>query len=223
MADYFLDLSFQVKWPEPAMKFACDLADAWDKVVCGDAAEVTPDIVEIVRRLGAEEDGSTQGAHFSIDEQGLWIHTDESASPEVIVPLLQETMKKFDIHEAVGFEWSNSCSKPRLDAYGGGAVVFTKDEASWTNTGRWMEEQLKDMGWHISLQTPAVRLAKTNGAQIRYRPDDQKWLVLDQSGIQLWGEDFDSAEAAARTYCERTGLADQARAFFAAPEETKPA
>lgn len=45
------------------------------------------------------------------------------------------------LNETVGFEWADTCSKPRLDAFGGGAMFVTATEIRGMHTSRWLAEQ----------------------------------------------------------------------------------
>jgi hypothetical protein len=42
----------------------------------------------------------------------------------------------------VTFEWSHDCSKPRVDAYGGGAAFITAKEIKTMSTSAWLNEQI---------------------------------------------------------------------------------
>jgi hypothetical protein len=42
----------------------------------------------------------------------------------------------------VTFEWSHDCSKPRADAYGGGAALITAKNIKTMNTSDWLQEQI---------------------------------------------------------------------------------
>jgi len=42
----------------------------------------------------------------------------------------------------VTFEWSHDCSKPRVDAYGGGAAVITAQEIKTMSTAAWLNQQI---------------------------------------------------------------------------------
>ena len=39
-------------------------------------------------------------------------------------------------------EWSNDCSKPRVDAFGGGAAFITARKIKSINTGEWLHRQI---------------------------------------------------------------------------------
>jgi len=45
-----------------------------------------------------------------------------------LLEFVQHLLDKFGIEESVGFEWAHTCSKPCLDAYGGGAAIITATE-----------------------------------------------------------------------------------------------
>jgi hypothetical protein len=40
----------------------------------------------------------------------------------------------------VTFEWSHDCSKPRVDAYGGGAAIITAKRIKTMSTCEWLRK-----------------------------------------------------------------------------------
>jgi len=74
------------------------------------------------------------------------VHTDESARLENLAAFVELILEKFELDGPLGVEWSNHCSRPRLDAYGGGAFVACRGkETRWLNTNQWMSEVALDM------------------------------------------------------------------------------
>jgi len=71
----------------------------------------------------------------------LWITSDECACIDQICARLQNIMRHFDIDGKWGFAWAQHCSKPRLDAYGGGACTVSQTESEWINTFQWLDKQ----------------------------------------------------------------------------------
>ena len=57
---------------------------------------------------------------------------------DAVIALIQHLLQKFDPEGCVRFEWSNDCSKPRPDAYGGGAAVVTAKKVETISTGQWL-------------------------------------------------------------------------------------
>jgi hypothetical protein len=54
----------------------------------------------------------------------------------------QHLLQKFDPKTHVTFEWSHDCSKPCVDAYGGGAAFITAKEIKSMSTAAWLNEQI---------------------------------------------------------------------------------
>lgn len=100
------------------------------------------------------ENAPSEGSDFNwaIDEDGLWIYSEESGSPDDAAGFVQEFLKKFRPKESVGFEFAFSCSKPRLDSYGGGAAFVTAESQEWTNTFSWLSN--KQTEWMKKNGTP---------------------------------------------------------------------
>jgi hypothetical protein len=103
-------------------------------------------------KMKKQEDPDTGGteADFELRLEGdnglssVWFHDDgETGNFEQVARFVQRFLNKFRPGECWGFEWSYDCSKPRLDAYGGGAVFVTTKEIRWLLTNQWLEEQME--------------------------------------------------------------------------------
>lgn len=77
---------------------------------------------------------------IDLDTPGIWFYTEETFNGDDLAELIHELICEFSL-PPFGFEWANTCSKPRLDAFGGGAVWITKDGFEWLSTNNWLEEQ----------------------------------------------------------------------------------
>jgi hypothetical protein len=72
----------------------------------------------------------------------LWIrHHDQGVDLDPLCHRLQNIMKHFDIPGPWGFTWSQDCTAPRTDAYGGGACIVSQDEITYMDTGTWLIER----------------------------------------------------------------------------------
>lgn len=140
MADYYTSCSFVVAVPREAAEYAWRINDilsegggpvSGDNPYPPDTAEFAA--FEIKRDEGADYFGS--GCEFSIEEDGsLWVHSEESAEIGLVAEIMQKTMKRFNIDGTITIQWAATCSKPRIDAYGGGVVVVNKDTTeSWNS------------------------------------------------------------------------------------------
>lgn len=54
----------------------------------------------------------------------LWIRSGEYGEPEHVIQFVLRLAEALGLNGVWGFTWSHSCSKPRVDAFGGGAHVL---------------------------------------------------------------------------------------------------
>jgi hypothetical protein len=84
-------------------------------------------IVEAVNKsLEEDEDEGYVGYKADFEEDGLWIRHDESITPVHVVQLIQALLDGLEIDEPFVFSWSYTCSKPRIDEFGGGACALKR-------------------------------------------------------------------------------------------------
>lgn len=75
----------------------------------------------------------------------LWIRDDESGDVEAVTAFILRLAEELDLSGLWGFEHSNTCSRPRLDAFGGGAHVIdlgVRKVIGWVNTQTWLAAAL---------------------------------------------------------------------------------
>ena len=79
------------------------------------------------------------------DSSILWIHDDDSGDVESVIAFVLRLAVDLDLTGLWGFEYANTCSRPRLDAFGGGAHVIdlgARTTIGWTNTNEWLAAAL---------------------------------------------------------------------------------
>jgi len=59
-------------------------------------------------------------------ENGVWIYSDETINPERAEALVRELVEELDLPGVYVCSWSYTCSKPRIDEFGGGAFAVKK-------------------------------------------------------------------------------------------------
>lgn len=81
----------------------------------------------------------------------LWIRSDESAQINNLVSFLLVLVDTLQIDEPIGVEWASTCSKPRLDGFGGGAFVVKRGcEPRFMNSGLWLDQALEEINGESS-------------------------------------------------------------------------
>ena len=68
-----------------------------------------------------EPEGEVEESHF-------WIYSNEYGSPDCAAEFVQRFLARFRPDDSWTMRWSTSCSKARLDSFGGGTIVVTASE-----------------------------------------------------------------------------------------------
>jgi hypothetical protein len=130
MADYHMQYSFQIERLTP------DEVE-WFKAYFTRIEEAAEESDEYVS-LGESwfEDGGELGTV-------LWFHGYEGFSDE-ISDMFQAFLKEHRPDGYIAFEWANTCTKDRLDAFSGGACFVTAEKVEWNGTSNFIAEKTKE-------------------------------------------------------------------------------
>lgn len=102
--------------------------------------------LELYNDQPEDEDGLRLSDGFLLSLEGgsgteLWIYDDGSGDPERVIEFVLLCAETFDLKGLWGFEYANTCSRPRLDAFGGGAHVVdlgNRKSIGWVSTNEWL-------------------------------------------------------------------------------------
>ena len=133
MADYFTNFSLILRLANEAQRQeALDLTQQAESVRDGDDAPAgfPESFQEVIEDWWFEADPGDE-------PNELWLHSD-SGGIDAVCAFVQHLLQQFDPEGVVSFEWSHDCSKPRTDAYGGGAAHITAKEIKTLNTSDWL-------------------------------------------------------------------------------------
>lgn len=139
MADYYTHFSFLVP-------FSLDGDKAQDE---RHVQRIVTELTETIEDAN-ENDGNdtftddSMPYALTVEAHGteVWITDDAGESGvEAAEAAVRWLLDQPGSPDVVSFEWANTCSKPRTDAYGGGAMVIAKGHATeWLNTGTWVSD-----------------------------------------------------------------------------------
>jgi hypothetical protein len=154
MADYFTNFSFMMSLPsKEAQDYALALAIEGSRINQGEEKpnEFPSSLDDVTDDWSFEVD-----ADDSKDGWGIWLHS-QFGGIEAVCAFIQVLIQRFDPDGCVTFEWSNDCSKPRVDAYGGGAAIVTAQEIKTMTTWDWLQKHMPalkgdDSNTHILLR-----------------------------------------------------------------------
>jgi len=128
MADYFTHFSclLDVGSPEKAARALA----LFQRLRASDQDADDPEVTgfDLVRQDAPE--GST-----------LWIQDDDHGDVEAVIRFVLLIAEDLDLTGLWGFQYALTCSRPRLDAFGGGAHVIdlgTRKSIGWTSSQEWL-------------------------------------------------------------------------------------
>lgn len=111
------------------------------------------DLYNRLSEKGASDEPPSEGFLFSIepfqDGTELWIRHDVTGDPDRVIRFVQRCAAEFELTGKWGFQYAHTCSKPRLDGFGGGAYVLdlaTGEIVDRVHTGGWLAETLSGEG-----------------------------------------------------------------------------
>ncbi|BCI72459.1 hypothetical protein SPKIRA_32890 [Sphingomonas paucimobilis] len=111
------------------------------------------DLYNRLSKASASEEPPSEGFLLSIQpEHGgtqLWMREDVTGDPERLIQFVKRCAAEFRLSGRWGFQYANTCSKPRLDGFGGGAHVLdlaTGETLDWIYTDGWLDQTLSDEG-----------------------------------------------------------------------------
>ena len=92
-----------------------------------------------------EVSGFTVACQDARECSTLWIHDDEHGDVEAVIRFVLRLAIELDLTGLWGFQYSLTCSRPRLDGFGGGAHVIdlgARKSNGWTSTQQWLAAAL---------------------------------------------------------------------------------
>ena len=74
---------------------------------------------------------------FEADGKDVWVYSEDSADIDALADVIATFQLQFKVNKPWTLTWADSCSKPRLNNFGGGGVVIYKGKTSWMDTWGW--------------------------------------------------------------------------------------
>ena len=114
------------------------------------SAENSARAADIRRELETEMEEKDADLGFSMEQDldtslgALWIYSDECGEPEHVIKFVLRCAETMNLTGVWGFTWALSCSRPRLDSYGGGAQVLDlgkRETIEWIDCSNWVSER----------------------------------------------------------------------------------
>jgi hypothetical protein len=103
---------------------------------------------EIVDRVVAElsENDNGCGCLAEVDDQGVWFHGEESVNLEDVAEIARALVEGLEIDEPFYCSWAYTCSKPRINEFGGGAFVIVRGKQTYWLDARCAVQEALEQG-----------------------------------------------------------------------------
>lgn len=146
MADYFENMCVGIPLEGPVDTVQAKTA-WWEAVKEVLGSEFDPEDDFMASLNLPEEAQDCTICDIDIEDDAVYLMDDGGVlQVDGIVAILQAYLQKFDPEGVICVEIAFTCSKHRLDGFGGVAVVVTKDDAKHKTLGTACDEMLKEMG-----------------------------------------------------------------------------
>jgi hypothetical protein len=116
---------------------------------CGKCCTCRGEFAAEVYRHEGESLGFTMEVDHESGPGALWIYSDEYGEPEHVIRFVLRCAEVLNLNGLWGFTWGLSCSKPRLEAFGGGAQLLDlgrRESIDYIDCTHWLELRLAPDG-----------------------------------------------------------------------------
>lgn len=83
---------------------------------------------EKAERRESNDDDYFTTCNVELQNDGAWLYADDSCNIDSTAELIQRFLSENRPDQCHSFEWAETCSKPRLDEFGGGGCFITATE-----------------------------------------------------------------------------------------------
>lgn len=77
-------------------------------------------------RLYEDDDEGYCGVKADMERDGVWFHEEESGTPTHCESIARALVEELHLDEPFVCSWAYTCSKPRIDEFGGGAFLVRR-------------------------------------------------------------------------------------------------
>jgi len=110
-------------------------------------------IDRVVKELEDDEEIGYCNCQAEVEDDGVWFHEDESINTEHMEAIARALIEELEIDKPFYASWAYTCSKPRIDEFGGGAFVIVRGKQTYWCDAMWHVQQQYEKGGLEDLET----------------------------------------------------------------------
>lgn len=113
-----------------------------------DKIEKAQEIIDRVEKeLEEDEDYGYCGCQAELEKGGVWFHGDESVDVNHVEDIARALVEELELDKPFYCSWAYTCSKPRIDEFGGGAFVIVRGKQTfWIDAMNHVMQQVENGG-----------------------------------------------------------------------------
>ena len=101
-------------------------------------------IDRVVAELENDDDFGYCGCQAELEKTGVWFHGDESFHPDHVAEIARALVEELELDKPFYCSWAYTCSKPRIDEFGGGAFAIVRGKKTiWCDAMGFVEDQVR--------------------------------------------------------------------------------
>lgn len=107
-------------------------------MLTGLSPDETAWLLERLKRQETDEDDEDTDPPClaRVEPEGLWLYAEEFVELEQLSGILSEFQTRFNRLDAIIVEWADTCSKMRVNEFGGGAFAVYQGTVEWFHPSR---------------------------------------------------------------------------------------
>ena len=87
-----------------------------------------------IARLEADDEWGYCGTRADVEAEGVWFHAEESGNTDHVEAIARALVEELEISKPFCCSWAYTCSSPRIDEFGGGAMAVRRGhETVWVD------------------------------------------------------------------------------------------
>lgn len=79
-----------------------------------------------IAKLKADDEWGYGATDVDVESKGVWFHAEESGDIDQVEAIARVLVEELEIDEPFVCSWAYTCSSPRIDEFGGGAMLIRR-------------------------------------------------------------------------------------------------
>jgi hypothetical protein len=101
-------------------------------------------IDQVVKQMEEDDEDIADfgiGCQAEVEKGGVWFHGDENCNVQSVESIAKELIEQLELDKPFYCSWAYTCSKPRIDEFGGGACLVRRGKDTvWIDAMSYLQD-----------------------------------------------------------------------------------